>query len=37
MSGLTPANISDSAGAQAILDALRKHWPWIRTLFAESA
>lgn len=34
---LTPADISDSAGAQAILDALRKRWPWIRHLFADGA
>lgn len=37
MVNLTPANISDSAGAQAILDALRKRWPWIRHLFADGA
>jgi len=27
MVSLTPADISDSAGAQAILDASRKRWP----------
>jgi len=37
MVNLTPADISDSAGAQAILDGLRKRWPWIRHLFADSA
>ena len=37
MVNLTPANISDSASAQAILDALRKRWPWIRHLFADGA
>jgi transposase len=37
MVNLTPADISDSAGAQAILDALRKRWPWIRHLFADGA
>ena len=37
MINLTPADISDSAGAQAILDALRKRWPWIRHLFADGA
>ena len=28
MVNLTPADISDSAGAQAILDGIRKRWPW---------
>ena len=28
MVNLTSADISDSAGAQAILDAVRKRWPW---------
>lgn len=37
MVNLTTADISDSAGAQAILDALRKRWPWIKHLFADSA
>ncbi len=37
MVNLTTADISDSAGAQAILDAPRKRWPWIRHLFADSA
>jgi anti-anti-sigma regulatory factor len=27
MVNLTPADISDSAGAQMILDAIRKRWP----------
>jgi transposase len=34
---LTPADISDSAGAQLILDAIRKRWPWIKHLFADGA
>jgi len=34
---LTAANISDSAGAQAILDAIRKRWPWVKHLFADGA
>lgn len=34
---LTPANISDGAGAQAILDAIRKRWPWVKHLFADGA
>jgi hypothetical protein len=34
---LTSADISDSAGAQAILDAIRNRWPWVKHLFADSA
>ena len=34
---LTPADISDSAGAQAILDAIRTRWPWVKHLFADGA
>ena len=34
---LTPADLSDSAGAQLILDALRKRWPWLRHLFGDGA
>jgi transposase len=34
---LTPADISDSAGAQAILDGIRKRWPWVKHLFADAA
>ena len=37
MVNLTPADISDSAGAQAILDGIRKRWPWIKHLFADGA
>lgn len=37
MINLTPADIADSAGAQAILDALRKRWPWMKHLFADGA
>src|SRR5215213_8175313 len=37
MVNLTPADLSDSAGAQAILDAVRKRWPWIKHLFADAA
>jgi hypothetical protein len=37
MVNLTTADISDSAGAQAILDAIRKRWPWIKHLFAALA
>lgn len=34
---LTTADISDSVGAQAILDAIRKRWPCVRHLFADGA
>ncbi len=37
MVNLTTADISDSAGAQAILDAVRRRWPWLKTLFADGA
>ncbi len=37
MLNLTTADISDSAGAQAVLDAIRKRWPWVRHLFADGA
>ena len=34
---LTTAAISDSAGGRVILDAIRKRWPWVKHLFADSA
>jgi transposase len=34
---LTAADISDSAGAQVILDGIRKRWPWVKHLFADGA
>lgn len=37
MVGLTPADISDSAGGQMVLDAIRQRWPWLRHLFADGA
>lgn len=37
MVNLTPADVSDSAGAKAVLRALRARWPWMTTLFADSA
>jgi transposase len=37
MINLTTADISDSAGAQAILDVIRKRWPWVKHLFADAA
>lgn len=35
MINLTPANISDSVGAQKILEGIRKRWPWMKHLFAD--
>ena len=37
MVNLTTADISDSAGAQMILDAIRARWPWVKQLFADGA
>jgi putative transposase len=37
MINLTPADIYDSAGAQMILDGVRKRWPWLKHLFADGA
>ena len=37
MVNLTSADISDSAGAQMILDGIRKRWPWMKHLFADGA
>jgi transposase len=37
MVNLTPADISDSAGTQAVLDGIRKRWPWVKHLFADGA
>jgi len=37
MVNLTTANIADSTGAQAVVDALRKRWPWLKHLFADAA
>lgn len=34
---LTPADIADSSGALAVLDALKQRWPWVRHLFADGA
>jgi transposase len=34
---LTAADISDSAGAIAILEGIRKRWPWVKHLFADGA
>ena len=37
MLNLTPDDISDSAGAQRILDTVRKRWPWLKHLSADGA
>jgi putative transposase len=37
MVNLTTADIADSAGAQVVLDGIRKRWPWIKHLFADGA
>lgn len=35
MVNLTSADVSDSVGAQRILEAIRKRWPWMKHLFAD--
>lgn len=37
MVNLTTADIADSTGAQAVMDALRQRWPLIKHLFADGA
>jgi len=37
MVDLTTADISDSAGTQAILAGIRKRCPWVKHLFAAAA
>jgi len=37
MINLTTADIADSAGAQHIVAAIRKRWPWLKHLFADGA
>jgi len=34
---LTPADIAGSTGAQLVLDALVKRWPWVKHLFGDAA
>lgn len=36
MINLTLAKISDSVGAQKILEGIRKRWPWMKHLFADA-
>ncbi|AJG22285.1 Mobile element protein [Cupriavidus basilensis] len=37
MVNLTPADIDDSTGALAVLEALKKRWPGLKHLFADGA
>ena len=37
MVNLTTADVSDSAGAQLILDGVRRQWPWLKHPFADGA
>ena len=34
---LTPADVQDAEGAEAIIKAIRQHWPWLKHLFADGA
>lgn len=37
MVNLTPADMADSTGAQAVLEAVKKRWPQVKHLFADGA
>ena len=37
MVNLTPADVQDAAGAEAIIKAVRRRWPWLKHLFADGA
>ena len=37
MVNLTTADIADSTGAQLVVEALHKRWPWLKHLFADGA
>lgn len=37
MVNLTSADVQDAAGAEAIIAALRRRWPWVKHLFADGA
>jgi putative transposase len=37
MVNLTTADIADSTGAQAIIGAIRRRWPWLKHMFADGA
>lgn len=34
---LTPADVQDAAGAEQIIAAVRRRWPWLKHLFADGA
>jgi putative transposase len=37
MVNLTPADVQDAEGAEAIIKAIRRRWPWLKHLFADGA
>ena len=37
MVNLTAADVQDAAGAEQIVKAIRKRWPWLKHLFADGA
>jgi putative transposase len=37
MVNLAPADVQDAAGAERIIAAIRKRWPWLKHLFADGA
>lgn len=37
MLNLTAADVQDAAGAEAIIRAVRRRWPWLKHLFADGA
>ena len=37
MVNLPPADVQDAAGAEQIIKAIRKRWPWLKHLFADGA
>ncbi len=37
MVNLTFADVQDAAGAEAIINAVRQRWPWLKHLFADGA
>ena len=32
----TPADVQDAEGAEAIIKAIRRRWPWLKHLFATA-
>jgi putative transposase len=37
MVNLTEADVQDAAGAEEIIKGVRRRWPWLKHLFADSA